>query len=876
MEHGENGKNKPKISDMIRQSANQIGRRSRKEENMDKPGPEQKKAKKKGDPKKVWFIIGTIFLILVLTIGMFAGIFLIYVNKALKGNTEVNMAEYNLDVSTELYCKNADTGEWEMYQTLYGDKNRIWVSYDEIPDTVWKAAVSIEDKRFFDHHGVDWWRTTHAVFNMFFGMQDTFGGSTITQQLIKNITTDNETTVKRKVTEIYRALQFEKKYSKEEILEMYLNTIYLGQQCYGVKTAAKEYFNKSVSDLTLAESASLIAITNNPSLYCPTLSEECRQNNRDREVNILNAMLEQGRISQAEHDAAVNEDVVFTNGTTIMGNTAEVQAATEETTSASTANYSYFTDQVIDDVIRDLQTTFGYTPEMASNLVFQGGYKIYTTQNPKYQSIAENVFENTDYVGSTDSNGEQLQAGITVMDPYTGDVVALVGGTGTKDYDRSWNWATSARQCGSAIKPIATYAPALDNGTITTASALDDYPVRVLNGSPWPYNSRAGFYGLTTVQTALIESLNTVAVRVNEMYGVHNSYEFMTQKLGFTTLSETDGQQSGNMGLGGLTEGVTTEEMAAAYSIFVNDGVYTTPRTYSKVEDANGNVILNNETKSNAAIKETTAYLMRGMLSSVITGGTGYNAYFSGMSMGGKTGTTDDDKDRYFVGYTPYYCAAVWCGYKSNEVVRASGNPSAILWRQVMSQIHEGMSDPGFHQVTSGLTTVTVCMDSGLLATDACANDIRGSRVRTVTVAADTAPTAACGLHKTINYCNDGKVEATAKCPAASVSSKSAVDYNREEIAGITAADTPYLLKTLKGDGTCPVHKVALPTTGGTTTGGTTTGGTTTGGTTTGGTTTGGTTTGGTTTGGTPNNGTPNNGTNTNNTPNTGNTGNNG
>jgi len=853
MEHEENGKHRK--TGMNRQSANQIGHKQRETA----PAPEAKK--KKSRAGKVWFVIGTVLLILVLTIGMFSGIFLLYVNKSLKGNTEVNMAEYNLDVSTELYCKNADTGEWEMYQTLYGDKNRIWVSYDDIPAYVWKAAVAIEDKRFFEHHGVDWRRTTHAVFNMFFGMQDTFGGSTITQQLIKNITTDNETTVKRKVTEIYRALAFEKKYSKEEILEMYLNTIFLGQQCYGVKTAAREYFNKSVSDLTLAESASLIAITNNPSLYCPTLSEECRQNNRERQVNILNAMLEQGRISQAEHDDAVNEDVAFTNGTTILGNTAEVQTAASEVT-VSKANYSYFTDQVIDDVMADLQTTYGYTAEMASNLVFGGGYKIYTTQNPRYQSIAESVFENTDYVYSTDSNGEQLQSGITVMDPYTGDVVAIVGGTGAKDVDRGWNWATSTRQCGSAIKPIATYAPALDNGTITAASVIDDYPI-MMNGTAYPQNSHGGYSGLTTVQTAITQSLNTVAIRVNEMYGVYKSYEFMSQKLGSTTLTERDGSQVGNMGLGGLDHGVTTEEMAAAYSIFVNDGVYTTPRTYTKVEDANGNVILSKESKSSVAIKETTAYLMRGMLANVITGGTGYNAYFSGMSMGGKTGTTDDDKDRYFVGFTPYYCAAVWCGYKSNEVVRASGNPSAILWRQVMSQIHADLPDTGFHESPGGLTTVNVCMDSGLLATDECANDIRGSRVRTVTVAADTAPTTACTMHQAISYCADGQCVATANCPAASVSAKAALNYDRQEIDGITAADTPYMLKTLTGDGTCPVHTTALPVpvpgtggtttggnTGGTTTGGNTTGGTTAGGNTTGG-NTGGTTTGGTTTGGT-------------------------
>lgn len=821
MDHGEREKRSDHSNGFIQQSASRAktalsGVKEKLPALRGKKSDRPKKVRTKEDRRHTWFIVGTIALILVLAIGMFAGIFMVYVNKVLKGSAELDMSEYSMAVSTELYCKDPTSGDWKMYQTLYAGKDRVWVDYDQIPDSMWKAAVAIEDKRFFKHHGVDWTRTVSAVFNMFLGMRNTFGGSTITQQLIKNVTEDDDVTVKRKVTEIFRALDFEKQYTKEEILEMYLNTIYLGNSCYGVSTAATTLYNKDVSQLSLAECACLIGITNNPSVYNPLRSDECLANNREREVTILDAMLKQKLISQEEHDAAVNEDVAFTNGTTILGNSTVVQEVPDPdaiTPTVSKANNSYFTDQVIDDVVDALVEKYGYTADVAENKLFHSGYKVYTTQNPTIQDIAENVFENTDYAQYTDSSGEPLQAAITIVDPYTGDVVALVGGTGAKDVDRGWNWATSARQCGSAIKPIATYAPALDDGTITAASVFDDYPVRILNDIAWPKNSTNAYTGFVSVQQAITNSINTVAVRVNELYGVSKSYQFLTQKLGFTTLEEGD-INSAALGLGGFTEGVTTEEMAAAYASFVNDGVYTKPRTFSKVEDANGNVILENESVSNVAMKDTTAYLMRGMLQSVVASGTGTSARFSGMSIGGKTGTTDTSANRYFVGFTPYYSAAVWCGYKSNENVGAGGNPSAVLWREVMEQIHSGLSDPGFHSVDeTKLTTVSVCMDSGMLATDACANDPRGSRVRSVVVAADTAPKETCTMHQAISYCADGKCEATTSCPSASLTSMIALNYNREVINDIATAETPYLIQTLKGTGVCPIHGGLAPST---------------------------------------------------------------
>ena len=724
--------------------------------------------KKKG---KAGFIIGTILLVMVLTLAIFTGIFMTWINTSLKGKVEVYVDELETKVSTELYYLDAKTDEWVMYQTLYSDgENRIWVDLDNIPKYMQDAAIAIEDKRFESHNGVDFRGTVRAILSTLTG-RGVQGGSTITQQLIKNVTGDNESTVKRKVVEIYRALELEKRYDKDQILEAYLNRICLGQSCYGVEAAARTYFGKSVSELTLAQCASLIGITNNPSQYGPFEGEWSREENRKREVLILDALLDQGKISQEEYDAAKAEEVVFTNGYSNTGNyygeavvdtTEEPKEEATQAVSQYKARNSYFTDALIDDVIEALMDEFGYDHSTAENALFSKGYKIYTTQNYEYQKIAESVFEdlsNTPYT-RTKSTGEteQLQGAITIIDPYTGYVVAMVGGTGPKTADRGWNWATSVRPCGSAAKPISTYAPALDQGVITGASTLDDYPVLELNDRPYPKNDNGRFQGLVTVRRALVQSLNTCAVRANMMLGTGNSYNFMTGRLGFTTLTQSDSEQVGAMALGGYANGVTTEEMAAAYGAFVNEGIYTRPRTFTRVEDSNGNVILENEIQSNVAMKASTAALMNSFLHDVVNGGTGSSANFSGMTLAGKTGTTNDQKDRYFVGYSPYYVGACWVGYESNSRVSSGGvNPAAALWNKVMSKIHEGLENKNFFSC-SDLVQVTVCADSGMLATNLCEADPRGSRVRTEWVAVDNQPQEMCTMHdgsSILNYRRD-------------------------------------------------------------------------------------------------------------------------
>ena len=396
--------------------------------------------------------------------------------------------------------------------------------------------------------------------------------------------------------------------------------------------------------------------------------------------------------------------------------------------------------------------------EQAINMVYGKGYKIYTTQNPKFQKIAEDVcydLDNIPYTASyTDSEGnkstDQLQIALTIVDPTNGYVVAMIGGAGEKRADRGWNWAVNARQCGSAIKPLSTYAPALDDGTLNGASVIDDYPM-LLNGDVWPRNFDWRYRGLTALHTALAQSLNTCAVRTNLAYGVGRSYDFLVDKLGFENLTFTDSQQVGNMALGGFEKGVTTEEMAAAFATFVNEGIYTKPRTFIRVEDANGNVILENEAQSNVAIKNTTAAIMNKLLQEVARVGTGNEAQFSGMHIAGKTGSTNSNKERYFVGYTPYYTCAVWAGYQHNQQIVASGNPCSAIFRKVMSAIHEDLPDKDFFSC-SGLTSVSVCADSGMLASENCALDVRGSRVYTALCATDNAPTTVCTMHTSPTY----------------------------------------------------------------------------------------------------------------------------
>lgn len=813
-----------------------------------------------GAAGKIFGCLFTLILIGVCTGAMLVGIFMTYVNTTLAPTLQVRAEDYTMNFSSVVYYQDKETEEWVEYQNIHGLENRIWVNIEDVPDALWQAVVAIEDQRFFTHNGVDWPRTIAATLNMFSGENTSFGGSTITQQMLKNMTKDNNPYVNRKVREIFRALEFEKNYTKKQILELYLNYIYLGKGCYGVQTAAQYYFGKDVSQLSVAECASLIAITNNPSLYGPlrdvTFTRDDgttttpRELNKKRQENILDKMCdEKGEVvgpatlddidgdpstwttylTKEEKEAAKKEVLQFTDG----DETATAEELVEKATGGAEVN-SWFTDQVIKDVAADLvEAGLALDDQQAMTLINNSGYHIYTTLDPKIQQIAESVYldrtnlKNGSNPDLTSRDGQPIRSGITILDPYTGNIVATVGDMGEKEGNLLWSYATDKHQVGSSIKPLTVYAPAIDAGAVTPGTAFDDYPVQPLNGNPWPKNSPAGYKGWTMVKDGLRRSVNTIAVQTLQALGEAESYAFATENLNLSLVEADLGLSP--LGMGGLTYGLNTVEMAAAYATFANNGIYNEPKTYLRVTkvDADGNetVVLENEGESHVAMKESTAYLMNTMLQSVVTSGTGTSARFNGMTIAGKTGTTSDNYDRYFVGYTPYYVAAVWTGYKSNARISYSGNPAITLWKLVMQKVHEDLPNKSFTASSSGVSSVQICADSGLLATDACRADIRGSRVTSAPMASGTAPTESCTMHVLVNYCTEGQCLATESCPAESVTQVGVLDYERVDYGPtVKAEDDAYLLAnmekaiglrpTVDEDGTetypeiigCPVH----------------------------------------------------------------------
>ena len=707
------------------------------------------KKKKVGMAKTV---IGTILAIGLTTCLMFFVIFMIYVHTSL--DLDVDISAYTLKQSSTVYYQDKTSGEWVELTKLHGVENRTLVSIDDIPKHVRDALISIEDERFESHHGVDWKSTAKAILGKLTGTS-TRGGSTITQQVVKNMTGDNEVTIKRKVTEIFRALRLEKNYSKDEILETYLNLVYFGNGCNGIEAAAESYFGKTVGELSIAEAASIVGITQFPYKYDPSRGDWYREQNKERQLTVLYKMHELGKISDEEYEQAKVEPLVFSWDPGFVPSTG---VASRVDTASSTEYDSYFVERMFNDIVADMHEQLGYDESVAKDLLYTGGYSIYCTVDPKVQSIVESVYADRNNLNYTSSKGELLQSGATIIDNTTGDIVAVAGRVGEREGRFLLDYSTVVRQCGSAIKPLSVYAPALDAGVITPASVIDDYPVEMLGGSIWPVNAYSGYRSIMTLQDAIRNSSNPTAVRTAIKLTLPASYAFMTENLGFTTLTNDDLTAAGALALGGLSKGVTTREMAAAYASFANGGVYTTPRTYTEVRDHNGNVILENKSEYHVAMKESTAYAMNELLKNVVRNGTGTGANFSGMTIAGKTGSTNSNNDRYFVGYTPYYTAAVWVGYDTPTRIVASGNPAATLWKTFMSKVHAGLPNKDFDVSSDGMVSVTVCTQTGLLASAGCPS-------QTVKVASGSAPTLSCDGHIAVTVCADSGMLASDYCP---------------------------------------------------------------------------------------------------------------
>ena len=766
----------------------------------------------------------------------------------------------------------ADDGSTEIERFVSSGSNRVYKSVDEIPKDLQHAFVAIEDERFYKHNGIDLQGIARAaVVGIARGGNFTEGASTLTQQLIKNNVFPNFTKEKtfydkfqRKIQEQYLALQIEKKMDKSEIIESYLNTINLGQNCLGVQAASQRYFGKDVSDLTLSECAVIAGITQSPSTYDPITHPD---NNKVRRNKVLKNMLEQDYISQKQYDEALADDVY-----------ARIQ--TTNTASQADNTYSYFVDALAQQVIQDLKDQLGYTDTQAYNAVYSGGLSIYSTQNQTMQQICdEEANDDSNYPGlkeygldyaltvtradgSTENYGSnniknyvketygkdqgllyssedaaramvekwkatiaregdtyderititpQPQSSITIMDQKTGQIKAMVGGRGEKASSLGLNRAYqgSKRQPGSTFKILAAYAPALDSCDKTLATTIDDEPYTLKNGQVLR-NANKQYGGTTTLREGIKRSINVVAVKLSDEITQELGYEYC-QKFGISTLVKNktingkvfDDSTSQTLALGGITEGVYNYEMCAAYATIANGGEYNKPTLYSKVVDHDGNVLLDGTGESHTVLKDSTAYLLTSAMEDVVNSGTGTACQLPNMPVAGKTGTTTSNKDLWFCGFTPYYTCAVWGGYDDNKECNSDTSFRFRLWKGIMSRIHENLEEKDF-KVPSSVERKSICTITGKLAGSGCPSI-------TEYFAKDTLPAETCSGH---GYSYGSKSNSSTEDDSNSTANTSG-DSNRENGSNSTTGNT----------------------TGNTATGGDTTGGTTTGGTTTGGST---------------------------------------
>ncbi len=664
--------------------------------------PVKKKKKNTNSKNGMRRILVGILVVCLLVVSVLAGAVVGFVDNSM----DLIADEYNLDFTSIIYYVDDNSNQPVELDRVHRNENRVWVDIENMTENLPNAFIAIEDERFREHSGVDIKRTIGAFVQWVMG-KDSYGGSTITQQLVKNITGDKDRSPSRKFQEIVRAMNLEKKMSKDQIIEMYMNTIYFGEGCHGVQVAASHYFGKKTADLSLEECASLAAIVKAPTTYNPAKNPE---NNKERRDVILNKMAELEMISEEERDAAKSKNVVLKVGET----------ATDVTNQDVK---SYFVDAVIDDVIHDLMEKENLTESDATNRLYTGGFKIYSTYDPNVQNAIDSVYTN-----SSNFPNSKVQSAMVVMDPYTGHIKGMAGGVGKKTVARGLNRATqSKRQPGSAFKPVAVYAPAVEYNVVTAATLVNDAPLTI--GEWSPKNSGDNYLGMMTVRRAIEKSQNIPAVKVLRELTPKKSFDFLTQKLGFTTLIENETRngkqvtdQTLSSALGGLTDGVTVEEMTAAYSAFINSGMYNEPVTYTKVIDANGRVVLENKVKNKRAMSEETAYLMTNMLSGVTTRGTGTGARLANVFTAGKTGTTNSNKDRWFMGMTPNYVAGVWMGYDIPKSMSGS-NFCTSVFKKVMTKIHENVDEKDL-KVPGDLVRRTVCQDTGKISSDVCTNTI--------------------------------------------------------------------------------------------------------------------------------------------------------
>lgn len=756
--------------------------------------------------------------------------------------------------------------------------NRTYVKIANIPKHVQEAFIAIEDERFYEHNGIDIRGILRAgVRGVMRGFKFDEGASTITQQLLKNNVFDFMSEenfidkVERKIQEQYLAIQLEQIMDKDEILESYLNTINLGQNSLGVQAASNRYFGKTVSELTISEASVLAAIAKNPSGYNPISNPE---DNADRRALVLQNMYDQGFISESEYQEALADDVY-----------SRIEEHNQEK-SSETSVYSYFVDEVTDQVMRDLVEKAGYTETQASNALYGSGLKIYTTQDPKIQSILDEEFSNPENfpedskvglewaLSVVDENGEstnysqemlvsyfkesnpdfsllfdseeeaqaaideyvatlgiseddtvyescqmtiQPQASMVIMEHSTGNVVAMIGGRGEKSASKTLNRASDAlRQPGSTFKILAAYAPAFEELGYGPGTTIYDGPFAYTeNGKIGRLvkNVSGNYRGWSTIREGITRSINVMAVKTITDLTPTVAVDYLL-RFGITSL-ELEGANNDytqSLALGGLTYGVSNLELTAGYAAISNGGEYIKPRMYTKVVDNDGNVILDNQPETTRVISEENAWLLLDSMKDVVTGtgGTSPASKIQGMTTAGKSGTTTDNRDVWFEGMTPYYTAGIWVGYDNQGYVQylASSERSfhKSLWSTVMTRVHEGLENKDFDK-PSGIVQCVICTKSGKLAVGGlCDSDGRSGIVRNEYFAEGTQPTEVCDVHVNVSICVDTGLLATTMCPNRVPQVKVLLPQMQEGVAEAVTLDTAYGISANLPSATCTVH----------------------------------------------------------------------
>ena len=669
-----------------------------KHSNDKKVNKKNKKEPKSLKSRFIKFIVIILTLFLIVSIGYLA--FKAYIFKTLAKEMFNNSTSTVFDSNKNVIAE------------IGSERNRDNIKLSEMPNNLKNAYIAIEDQRFYKHHGVDIKRTGAAILSYVIRRgSSSFGGSTITQQLVKNLTGDDSNTISRKVKEWFYACVLDCCFSKDDILEAYLNIIYTGPNIYGVKEAALYYFNRDIKDLSLAECAFLAGINNSPNSYNPFSDTDKSEKISKRTKTVLSKMKELGYISENEYNEAVSQvdnGLKFSKGN--LQNNSSV--------------YSYHTDGLINEIVSDFSSQKHISQDFATNYFYLSGSSIYSTQNSDIQKVVENECKNKKYVLKSSKNDDYAQAAVVIMDQSNGYVIACSGGLGEKTKSRGFNRATQMkRQTGSSMKPVAVLAPAIEKKLVTNVTVFADEPTTFTdyNGEAYSPIDYDNYKGSITLRQAVESSQNIPFVKIMEQLTPQVSIRYL-KKMGITTLNDKDVNLA--LALGGLDQGISPLEFAGAYSSIANDGIYIEPTFYTKINSHSNETVLISKQKKRRVISKDAAFILKQLLTEPVTGSAGTATYcsISGMDVAAKTGTTNENYDRWLCGFTPYYTAVCWYGFDMNESINFNGkNPAGLIWSSVMKNIHSGLPSKKFEK-TDGVVTSIICRASGKVANSSCPN----------------------------------------------------------------------------------------------------------------------------------------------------------